>query len=132
MKNKIVCHANECIFNNQGGCSNDFGVTIAVYDGVAVCPNHTPMSADDAKKLELIEGLYQVLEGLLLEDHGDRMSENIRDYDLCTSNENTVFMELDGGDHLQDICTDNDRVVAIVDTLNVLKYGRVMRVTECS
>jgi len=129
MKNKITCHVNECIFNNQGGCTNDSGVTIAVYDGHhAVCPNFT----NDESKLALIEGMYQVLIGLLLEEHGDAMDEDIRNHELYTTTKNKVFMELGGADHLQDISTDNDQVVAVVDALNVLKYGRVLRVTECS
>lgn len=128
MNKKIyVCNANECTCNRQGTCSNDFGITIAVYDGMAICPNYTPM---DVKKMELIEGMYQVLVRLLLEDHGDEMDEDIRDYELHTNTDGTVYMTPDGADYLTSICVNNDKVVAIVDAINVLKYGRVLKVTE--
>ncbi len=131
MNKKIyVCHANECSFNSQGSCNNDSDVvTIGTYNGgPAICPNFTK----DESKLALIEGLYQVLVGLLLEDYGDEMEEDVRDYELYTSIENTVFMGEDEGDGIQDICVDNEKVVAIVDAINVLKYGRVLKVKECN
>lgn len=128
-KKTYVCHANnECVYNKQGACNSESNVvTIAVYDGVAVCPNFIPI---DDKKLVLIEGLYQVLIDLLLKEHGDEMEEDIRDYDLCTSPENTVFIEIDGGDHMQDIAVEVPDIVAVVDTINILKYGRSLRVKE--
>lgn len=128
-KKTYVCHANnECFYNKQGACEHKSDiVTIAVYDGVAVCPNFTPV---DAKKLVLIEELYQVLKDLLLKEHGDEMEEDIRYYDLCTSNENTVFMEIDGGEHIQDIAVEAPEIVAVVDTINILKYGQALRVKE--
>jgi hypothetical protein len=128
-KKTYMCHANECTYNKQGSCNYDSDVvTIGTYNGgPAICPNFTV----DANKLALIEGLYQVLVGLLLEDHGDEMEEDIRDYELHTSAEGAVFMTADGAECLQDICVGNDRVIAVVDTINVLKYGRALRVTEC-
>lgn len=124
MDKKIyVCHANECICNKQGSCSNDFGITIAVYDGVAMCPNYTPM---DVKKLELIEGMYQALESVLLEVHGDAMDEDIRGYELFTNNEDGAsYMCEPGNDNLQELALDR-RVSALVDAINVLKLGEVV------
>ncbi len=128
-KKTYVCHANnECVYNKQGACNYESNVvTIAVYDGIAVCPNFIPI---DDKKLVLIEGLYQVLIDLLLKEHGDEMEEDIRHYDLCTSAENTVFMEFNGGDHMQDIAVEVPDIVAVVDTINILKYGRALRAKE--
>lgn len=124
-----VCHANECSYNKQGSCINDSDcVIIGTYNGgPAICPN---FNAIDSKKLSLVEGLYQVLVELLIEDHGDAMKEDIRDYELYTSADGTVYMTPESADDLQSICVNNDRVIAIVDAINVLQCGRVLKVTE--
>ena len=130
LKNKktYICHANECSYNRQGSCCYDSDVVIiGTYNGgQAICPNFTV----NVKKLTLIEGLYQELVELLLEDHGDEMEEDIRDYEVYTSASGTVFMSADGAEGMQDICVDNDRVTAIVNAINVFKYGRLLEITE--
>jgi len=130
MDMKIVCHANECSFNKEDLCIGNVA-RISLHNGVAVCGNYNPVNANDVKKLELIEGMYQVLVDLLLKDHGDEMDEDIRKYDLCTSADGNVFMTDGTGGAMQDICFGNDSVTAIVDAINVLKYGRVLTAKEC-
>ena len=127
---KIVCHANECSFNKEDLCLGNVA-RISLHDGVAVCGNYNPVNVNDVKKLELIEGMYQVLVDLLLKDHGDEMDEDIRGYDLYTSADGNVFMTADNFENLQGICSGNECVLAMVDAINVLKYGRVLTVTEC-
>ncbi len=80
-------------------------------------------------KVGLVSGLYRVLKEVLLEVHGDEMDEDIRDYELYTNNENTVYMSMPNSTYAQDVAID-DRAVALVDAINVLLFGKVMKCKE--
>lgn len=82
----------------------------------------------EVTKEGLVCGLYQVLKEVLLQVHGDEMDEDIRGYDLFTDNE-TVYMVDPGTNYLDELAVD-ERVAALVDTINVLLFGKIMKYKE--
>lgn len=86
------------------------------------------IEAEVTKEEGLVSGLYQVLKEVLLEVHGDEMDEDIRGYDLFTDNE-TVYMVEPSTNYLQEVAVD-ERVATLVDTINVLLLGKVMKCKE--
>jgi len=82
----------------------------------------------EVTKEGLVSGLYQVLKEVLLEVHGDEMDVDIRGCDLFTDNE-TVYMVDPGTSYLQELAVD-EKVAALVDTINVLLFGKVMKYKE--
>jgi hypothetical protein len=82
----------------------------------------------EVTKEGLVSGLYQVLKEILLEVHGDEMDEDIRGCDLFTDNE-TVYIVDPGTSYLDELAVD-ERVAALVDTINVLLFGKVMKHKE--
>ena len=82
----------------------------------------------EVTKEGLVSGLYQVLKEILLEAHGDEMDKDIRGCDLFTYNE-TVYIVDPGTSYLDELAVD-ERVAALVDTINVLLFGKVMKYKE--
>jgi hypothetical protein len=122
LKNKkiYVCHVNNCKYNDQGSCNlNQDSVVITLYDGVAQCPNYTPVDRKDV----LTEALLSEIADILIELGEDDIVKDLPTYELCTDAEGICYIHGQGNNVLQDFCMD-ERVAALIDALNVVNIGK--------
>ncbi|MBP2650762.1 MAG: hypothetical protein H6Q74_1587 [Firmicutes bacterium] len=129
-----VCHANECQYNNQGSCQNDLDtVIIAVYDGIAQCPNYEKKERYDFDSRKTLEqGLIGKIKSIYFEIYSEDLTEDLEgdlsQYELRTDKKNNCFMVAKDSDYLQDFACD-DRIACLVDAYNTVISGKPSIVT---
>lgn len=119
-----VCHVNNCKFNEQGSCIKDIDVvTIALYDGVAQCPNYEEEEKYplDSHQEVLAKALLTEIKNILL-DIGDPLEEDLSQFELCTDIEHVCFMRRKDSNYMQDFSC-NESVAALVDAYNTVING---------
>ena len=81
-------------------------------------------------KSELIECLYQELEGILFDgDNKGEISYDVRDHELYTDISGVAFLANDHVEQLQEMPNDQ-RVCVLANAINILAYGHVRAVTD--
>ncbi|SCM82446.1 hypothetical protein KL86SPO_50217 [uncultured Sporomusa sp.] len=119
-----VCHANNCLNNDGcGACNNDsIFVSIAVYDGQAVCPNYEPVCTD-AGKAALAAGLLAEIKAAVETIDGEPLEEDLAAMEFCTDSDFVCFMCRPGGKYLQDFACD-EGIACMIDCYNTLVSGK--------
>ncbi|MBU2703183.1 hypothetical protein Ga0466249_004319 [Sporomusaceae bacterium BoRhaA] len=128
MKNKknYVCHADICRFNNEGSCNKNLDcVTIAVYDGVAQCPNF-----EEKRQYDFLDNRQKAFAAALLaevksilEDIGEELEEDLSQFELYTDKDSVCYMCPKDGKYSQDFAND-ERIACLVDAYNTVINGK--------
>lgn len=128
-KKSYVCHVNNCKYNDQGSCnSNQDSVVIALYDGVAQCPNYEQTCVLNDSKAKLAADLLHEINNILIADNNP-LEEDLGEFELFTDKAGVSYMlHKDDGNYMQDFAC-SEEIATMVNAFNVLTTGKVQQIT---